>query len=1251
MFIENAGQWDSQAQFLSRTNGLNLWITREGPVFEFNRFIATGQAKSHTKFQRPEGYVMGHVVKMSFVNAAPTAVTGESGQKSRFNYFVGNDKTKWVSNAKSFSQVTAERPYDGISVRYSIDQGAPRYDVIVKPGADPSRVGIKIEGADDARVLENGNLELKTSLGIVEERGLTAYQDTPNGRTQVPCKMVMEGNTVHFDTGSYDPAKTLVIDPLVASTYLGGSGDQAADSVAVDSSNDIYVAGFTNSFNFPTTLGSYVSTWGSTAAYVSKLDPAETTLIYSSVIGGSKVNDADGVVVDGYGCAYITGTTTSTDFPVTTGAFQTQYVLGSSVSGFVSKLNPAGSALLYSTFLGGSVYDSPNGIGLDSAGEAVIAGATSSDDFPVTTGAFQTTNKLFTPSQQTYTGFVSKLNSTGTGLVYSTYLGGSGNSALVGDVPTGVAVDSSGDAVMCGASASPDFPTTSGAFQTINSEETDGFSTCSITKLNALGTQLVFSTLLGGSGNVTANYGEVANAVALDSNDNVTVVGLTGSTDFPTTSGALIPASPGPGGVVPFVSKLNATGTRLISSTYFEGPDNTVNGVTVDSVGDAILVGGVAGNFASTLGAFQSANPESSKVAGYVSEISSDGTSLLYSSYLGGENGTGDECYAVAINNAGNVVVVGDASSADFPTTAGAVESTLPSSEALFVTTLGISPFASFSITPSPVVIGAPCQGSITLANAAESSTTINLSSSSSFVTVPSSVVIGAGSASSTFDVTIGDATGESYITATLGTISQTVGVIAVSNALSGIQVAHTTVIGGVASTGTVQLAVTASAGDLYVLLTSNSAAATVPTHVLVPHGAMSVTFPITTFGVNNTTPVTITAIYDSQSVNTALDVIPAVVSSMSAAPSSVVGGSGATGTVQLAGTAGPAGDTVAITSSDPNVGVPASVNVPAGASSVQFPITSEAVSSQSGVTLTASFNSSSQTSQLVLTPATVTSVSVFDALVLGTKSATGTVQLSGPAGPSGDLVKLSSSTIRAIVPATVKVSAGQTSATFPISTTSVSSDSVATITATFGYSTQTTTLTVLPAPLSSLTASPTSVQGGNNASITVTLAGVAGPYGNVIKFATSSAELQLPATETIPAGESSHTFSVPTTPVSSTSVVTITDTFWVYSQTTTLTLTPATLQDLTFNPSSVVGGQPAAGTVVLNGVAGASGDVIKLSSNSSKVTVPPTITVLANQTNAQFTIQTHAVTADTQVTITATIGTSSFAQPILLKP
>ncbi len=617
-FIENAGQWDSRVQFLSQTNGLNLWITSEGPVFEFNRFVPIGIANTSEPITSvadpdslvklpgsskgaklpglPKGYVKGHVVKMTFVNANPSAVTGQGEQKSKFNYFLGNDKTKWVSNARSYKQVTAEKPYDGISIRYTIDQGKPRYDVIVNPGADPSQVGIKIEGADDARILENGNLELKTSLGTVEERGLTAYQETPSGRTQVPCKMVMEGNTVHFDTGGYDPAKTLVIDPLVASTYLGGTSDQQAAAVALDASNNIYVAGSTDSINFPVTVGAFQSALVESLAFVSKLDPTETSLIYSAVFGGSNLNAANAIAVDASGNAFIGGITASSDFPVTNGAFQSHYTGGSNNVCFAVKLSASGSQLLYSTYVGGSKGDLIFGIGLDPSGNAVIAGTTASNDFPVTNGAFQTTNKVYTVGHVTFTGFVTKINSTGTGLVYSTYLGGSGNSQHIGDGIYSVGVDGSGDAVVCGASGSPDFPTTAGAYQTVNSETTDGYFTGFISKLNSSGTQLVFSTFLGGSGNVTAGFGESARCLALDSTTTSLLPVPWARPTFPpplarTSQLTLILL------VKPCCFETQLERSRLDFFDLFHGAGITtmVSAVAVDGAGDAILVGQTVG--------------------------------------------------------------------------------------------------------------------------------------------------------------------------------------------------------------------------------------------------------------------------------------------------------------------------------------------------------------------------------------------------------------------------------------------------------------------------------------------------------------------------------------------------------------------------------------------------------------------------------------------------------------------------------
>ncbi len=354
---------------------------------------------------------------------------------------------------------------------------------------------------------------------------------------------------------------------------------------------------------------------------------------------------------------------------------------------------------------------------------------------------------------------------------------------------------------MCGDTASPNFPTTAGAYQTLNSEETDGYSTCFITKLNALGTGLVFSTFLGGSGNVSAGFGEFAAAVALDPSDSVTVTGSVASTDFPTTAGAYLTADPNPQASCEFVTKLNPSGTSLIFSTYFDGGE--VNGLALDASGDPIFVGATGNSgFPTTSDAFLAVYPAPSQQAATVSEISGDGTKLLYSSFLGGNNTGGDNAYGDAVNSAGNPVIVGVTTSQNFPVTAGALQGAQPGTSAAFVTTLLLSPFSSFTITPDSVVGGGTCTGSITLASAASTNTLVALSSSSFAVTVPPSVEIAAGGVSNTFNVGTLDVTGEVYITATLGSASQTIGLNLVASALAGVTANPGSVVGGNSATG-----------------------------------------------------------------------------------------------------------------------------------------------------------------------------------------------------------------------------------------------------------------------------------------------------------------------------------------------------------------------------------------------------------------------------------------------------------------
>jgi hypothetical protein len=390
---------------------------------------------------------------------------------------------------------------------------------------------------------------------------------------------------VGFRVAAYDPSRPLIIDPVLAySTYLGGSGDDFGLGIAVDGAGSAYVTGQTLSTNFPTTSGAAQTTkaGGFSDVFVTKLDATGSAFLYSTYLGGSDFDFSLGIAVDGAGSAYVTGATRSTDFPTTSGAAQTTNA--GSVDAFLAKLDATGSALLYSTYLGGSSDDGGRGIAVDGAGSAYVTGDTSSTDFPATSGAAQTTNaggqdafvtKLnasgsallystylggssgevgqgiavdgagrayMTGSTQStdfpttsgaaqtiYAGgffdaFVTKLDATGSVLLYSTYLGGSGD-----DVGLGIAVDGAGSAYVTGQTFSSNFPTTSGAAQTTHA---GGIADAFVTKLDASGSALLYSTYLGGSGF------DIGQGIAVDGAGRVYVTGDTSSTNFPTTSGA-----------------------------------------------------------------------------------------------------------------------------------------------------------------------------------------------------------------------------------------------------------------------------------------------------------------------------------------------------------------------------------------------------------------------------------------------------------------------------------------------------------------------------------------------------------------------------------------------------------------------------------------------------------------------------------------------------------------------------------------
>jgi len=378
---------------------------------------------------------------------------------------------------------------------------------------------------------------------------------------------------------------------LVYSTYLGGAFYDFSRGIAVDSSGNAYVTGYTYSSDFPATAGAYDPGFGSGGPYggsdvfVTKLNATGSGLVYSTFLGGSGGNFGNDITVDGSRNAYVAGYTTSADFPTTIGVYNRTY--GGNQDAFVTKLNAAGSGLVYSTYLGGTSNDFGNGIAVDSSGNAYVIGDTYSTDLPTTIGAYTPT---FRGNQD---AFVMKLNATGSGLVYSTYLGGTGL-----DYGRDIAVDSSGNAYVTGMTYSSDLPTTAGAFDT--TYHGNGYDDAFVMKLNAAGSGLVYSTYLGGAGSDNG-YG-----IVVDSSGNAYVTGLTYSSDFPTTAGAFDPTDSGDGFGDAFVTKLNAAGSGLVYSTYLGGTGTDYgNGIAVDSSGNAYVTGQTeSAVFPATAGAY-----------------------------------------------------------------------------------------------------------------------------------------------------------------------------------------------------------------------------------------------------------------------------------------------------------------------------------------------------------------------------------------------------------------------------------------------------------------------------------------------------------------------------------------------------------------------------------------------------------------------------------------------------------------------
>lgn len=675
-FIKNNGQEDSRALFTTAFKGRRFF-------FSSDRITSVELEPIEEHLPEPEDFPVpfhksgsetlrnGVAVELSFVNAKSDLIPeGVLPQPGYHHFYKGNDSTKWSKCVPHYKELCYPAVWEGVDLEVSDSQDGMKMNWVLDRPDRASSIRLHWAGADSLEIDDTGNLLVHHALGTLTDLCPIAYQEIDGEREPVGCAYRLFGNyELGFElTGSYLENIPLIIDPILTyATYLGGSLTDEARGIAVDTEGCAYVTGTTASVGFPVTPGAFQTTAGGGGdAFVAKFTSNGGSLIYSTYLGGSGDDVANSISLDTQECAYVTGQTSSTDFPITPNAFQA--TVGSI---FVTKLAPDGGSLIYSTYLGNAVNGYGNGIAVDSQNHAYVTGSTLDDNFPVTPGAFQTT-KLFV----LVTGFITKFSTDGGSLIYSTYLGGTRQ-----DIMNDIAVDAQGYAYITGWTSSPDFPVTPGVFQT-------NFiaGTAFVTKLALDGGSLIYSTFLSGR---ISTYGQ---HISVDSLGNAYITGFVLGNGFPVTPGAF-QSTYGGGSADAFVSKLSPGGDSLLASTYLGGAGYDFNyGCTSDMQGHIYVTGYTTSpNFPLTPEVIPSVLEEGSNI--YISIFSADLTKLLVSYRLG--SGIG---YSIATGLEGAVYVTGQTTSAEFPATPGAFQTTLNGASDAFVTKTGFAFYRQASV-------------------------------------------------------------------------------------------------------------------------------------------------------------------------------------------------------------------------------------------------------------------------------------------------------------------------------------------------------------------------------------------------------------------------------------------------------------------------------------------------------------------------------------------------------------------------
>lgn len=628
-WVQNAGQWPGSVAYVAHTFTGNVIINADQEIL----------------YALPVDSTAGYVLKERFLGnsrqAEPVRPKGERKSSAAFNYFLGNDPAKWATQVPAYELLSMGEVWEGVTLKLQARNQNVEKLFYVQPKINPAVIQVTVEGADRLSVSREGQLIVHTPVGMMAWSAPVAFQWIAGEQHFARVEYTVHQNTYSFRVKGYDPEHELIIDPFLASTFIGDGGNDWGNAIATDEDGHVFLTGYSWSDHFPTTAGSYDDSFnGVKEVFVTKLTNDLSTVLASTFIGGSSWDTGESILIEPSGNVIISGGTGSSNFP-TVGGYDHTYNGGSN-DVFVCKLDNDLSAILSSTYIGGSEDDYGYGLAMDDAGNIFVTGRTESENYPCVGGYDHTFNGGFEDV------FVSKLNNGLTNLLASTYIGGSTDEGA-----DAIAADAAGNIFVSGFTYSSDFPVAGMAYDSIHNGSGDIF----VARLDNSLSALSAATFIGG-----ANF-EECHAIALDSAQNVFIAGYSGSPEYPTTPGVYNENHSANYDAI--ITKLDNGLSAILASTFIGGEsDDNCYGLVIERAENVFITGiSFSTDYPVTGNAYDDTHNGERDI--FLSRFSFDLSSLLESTYLGGEDN--DWALDLAIDNEGSVFIGGGTYSGNFP--------------------------------------------------------------------------------------------------------------------------------------------------------------------------------------------------------------------------------------------------------------------------------------------------------------------------------------------------------------------------------------------------------------------------------------------------------------------------------------------------------------------------------------------------------------------------------------------------------